>query len=82
MDQGGSADGILRERLMGDETDDGISFPSSYEGDARSRVPLYMYYIGRGLDVKLFALVDLIELNLLLKVTKDEGNDDVEVSCV
>ncbi|GJU96354.1 hypothetical protein Tco_1321110 [Tanacetum coccineum] len=23
------------ERLMGDETDDGISFPSSYEGDAR-----------------------------------------------
>ncbi|GKB19726.1 sodium/hydrogen exchanger 6 [Tanacetum coccineum] len=24
------------ERLMGDETDDGISFPSSYEGDARS----------------------------------------------
>nr|GEW93076.1 putative reverse transcriptase domain-containing protein [Tanacetum cinerariifolium] len=33
-------------------------------------------------DVKLFALVDLIDLDLLLKVTKDEGNDGVEVSCV
>ncbi|GKD84400.1 hypothetical protein Tco_1355554, partial [Tanacetum coccineum] len=33
-------------------------------------------------DVKLFALLDLIDLDLLLKVTKDEGNDGVEVSYI
>nr|GEV55149.1 reverse transcriptase domain-containing protein [Tanacetum cinerariifolium] len=33
-------------------------------------------------DVKLFSLVDLIDLDILLKVTKDEGNDGVEVSYV
>nr|GEX24639.1 putative reverse transcriptase domain-containing protein [Tanacetum cinerariifolium] len=36
----------------------------------------------RGQDLKLIALVDLIDLDLLLKVTKDEDNDGVEVSCV
>nr|GEU60434.1 putative reverse transcriptase domain-containing protein [Tanacetum cinerariifolium] len=32
----------------------------------------------RSRDVKLFALVDLIELESLIKATKDEGNDGVE----
>nr|GEX42701.1 hypothetical protein [Tanacetum cinerariifolium] len=33
-------------------------------------------------DAKPIALVELIDLDLLLKVTKVEGNDGVEVSCV
>nr|GEZ15428.1 hypothetical protein [Tanacetum cinerariifolium] len=33
-------------------------------------------------DVKLFTLVDLTDLDLLLKVTKDEGNDGVEIIMV
>nr|GEX80406.1 putative reverse transcriptase domain-containing protein [Tanacetum cinerariifolium] len=33
-------------------------------------------------DVKLFALVDLIDLDLLLKVTKGEGNNGVEIIIV
>nr|GEV02897.1 hypothetical protein [Tanacetum cinerariifolium] len=50
--------------------------------ERRERLLSFGHYIlllhGRGKDVKLFALVDLIELDLLLKVTKDKGNDDVE----
>ncbi|GJW04461.1 putative reverse transcriptase domain-containing protein [Tanacetum coccineum] len=34
------------------------------------------------LDVKFLAFVELIDLDLLLKVTKDEGNDGVAVSCM
>ncbi|GJR80291.1 putative reverse transcriptase domain, reverse transcriptase zinc-binding domain protein [Tanacetum coccineum] len=33
------------ERLMGDETDDGISFPSSYEGDARRVMLLVLVFL-------------------------------------
>nr|GEV49327.1 hypothetical protein [Tanacetum cinerariifolium] len=47
--------------------------------NVRTRLRKYRHlFTSRGWDVKLFALIDLIDLDLLLKVTKDEGNDGVE----
>ncbi|GJU07524.1 putative reverse transcriptase domain-containing protein [Tanacetum coccineum] len=50
----------------------------------QSRIPIvkvrWNSQRGRGKDVKQVALVDLFDLDLLIKVTKVEGNDGVEVS--
>nr|GEU98383.1 hypothetical protein [Tanacetum cinerariifolium] len=50
------------------------------EGFVDQDNPSHVYRLKK--DVKLFALVDLIELDLLLKVTNDEGNDGVEIIMV